>query len=337
MTGVLRRLAPLLGAILLFGGCGLPKAPTVPSDDPEFSQPQRVPEPAGVQQDPPQALRLMPGDRVTIQAFSVETTEYGAIQVDGAGRLHVPLSGDVPVGGLTLEEAEARVQEAMRSLDRVVRVALQLAEPGGQVATVVGAVADPGRITVVPGMRLADLMAEAGGPRVIEGEDDDIAIAADLQLARLRRGDEVVPVSLERAMEGDPRHNVFVHPGDHLFVPALRGNSVIVIGSVGAPGVMPYRTNIRLTEALARAGGIDERGDRADIHIVRGPLDNPRVFSASLRSIVDGNRPDIVLASGDVVYVTEEWTSHVGEVLERLGEFLSTPASIAAIAILATQ
>lgn len=288
-------------------------------------------------QDPPQQLRLMPGDVVRIQYYSVETTEIAGIVVDGAGNLHVPLVGDVPVGGLTLQLAEARVEESLRELDRVVRVAIHVMNPNGQTATVVGAVAEPGRIQLVPGTRLATLISDAGGPVVVEGDGDMPAIAADLARSRLTRNGEVLPVSIARALEGDPRHNVLIHPGDHLYVPIGRGNTITVLGSVGSAGVIPFRRGIRITEALARAGGLTTRGDRRDIHIVRGDLSAPLVYRANLREIVNGDRPDVVLAAGDVVYVTEEHLATYQEILGRLTTFLSDAGTIASIVFLANS
>lgn len=138
-------------------------------------------------------------------------------------------------------------------------------------------------------------------------------------------------------MEGDPRHNVRVRPGDYLHVPSARGHTITVLGAVGRPTVLSHRDGIRLTEVLARAGGVAERGDRTDVHIVRGELQSPLVYRASLRAIVNGNDHDVVLAAGDIVYVTEEWTNHVGEVLERIAGLLTDPATIALTAALLMQ
>ena len=326
-----------LASILLVVGCGFPTPPTLPVVDDGFSEPVDN-TPPGLEEDPAQPLRLLPGDIVRIDAFSAENTNYTGIVVDGTGKLHVPLAGDVSVGGLTLAEAESRVQEAMRALDRVVRVGLSITHYHGHRATVVGAVRTPGRVQLHPGMRLADLLAEAGGilttaPPAGPGSDPQMA---DLTAAQLMRGGEPLPVSLELALAGDPSHNVFVYPGDHLFVPVTRRNTVVVVGAVNSAGVFPYREGIRLTEAIARAGGLGEAGDRTQIRILRGSLQQPRVYEASLRSIMREGETDVVLAPGDVVYVTEEWTAHLGEVLARLGPLLTDPTTIA-LAILLSQ
>lgn len=309
--------------------------PIYPHQDPAFEQAERQ-EPAGVDSDPAEAMKVLPGDVILLRTFSAENTEYGGLVVDERGTLHVPLGGDVAVGGLTLTEAEERVQTALRRLDRVVRVGLAIIEPQGHMGSVIGAVTDPGRYVVYPGMRLADLLASAGGPRTTVESTGDAGPVADLAGARLVRGGETVDVSIRLALEGDPRHNVRVRAGDHLYVPMARENQVFVLGSVESAGVFAHRRGLRLTELLARAGGLDERGDRTHINIVRGSLEAPQVYTASLRAISRGSSPDVYMAPGDIVYVTEEWTAHVGEVLARLGPLLADPATIA-LAVLLTR
>lgn len=324
-------------ASVLLGGCvRLPTAPTLPSDEPAFVSVSNARE--GMDDVAPSPLTVLPGDVLSVRAFSAEEATYDGLVVDEEGNVHLPLVGAVLVGGQPLPEAESRIQQAMRQIDTVVRVALTIASPDGHHVTVLGAVRSPRRVLVRPGMRMTDLLAEVEGPAETT-ETPGIATGpvADLSGARLVRDGRTLPISLVRAMEGDPRHNVRVRPGDHLYVPNARDNAVVILGAVSGPRVIAHREGIRLTEALARAGGLAERGDRADIHIVRGPLEQPLVYRASLRAIVNGSRSDVVLASGDVVYVTEEWTAHVGEVVSRVASILTDPANIALTAFLLTR
>ncbi|MBO6934366.1 MAG: SLBB domain-containing protein [Deltaproteobacteria bacterium] len=323
------RLITIALALVTVAGCHRYDDPPIyPHQDPAFTQTQ-PPEPAGIDDDPAEAMKVLPGDVILLRTFSAENTEYGGLVVDEQGTLHVPLGGDVQVGGLTLTEAEERVQTALRRLDTVVRVGLAIIEPRGHMGSVVGAVGEPGRYIVYPGMRLADLLAAAGGPRTTVESVGDAGPIADIAGARLVRNGQTLDVSVRRALEGDPRHNVRVRAGDHLYVPMARENLVIVLGAVDSAGVFAHRQGLRLTEVLARSGGLNERGDRTHINIVRGSLEAPQVYTASLRAISRGSSPDVYLAAGDIIYVTEEWTAHVGEVLTRLGPLLADPATVA--------
>lgn len=332
----MRKVALLFSTLAVVGCHRFDPPPIFPADDSNFSQ-VTVPEAPGVDEDPAEPRRVLPGDVILLRAFSAENSEYAGLTVDDRGTLHVPLAGDVQVGGLTLSQAEERVQEAMRTLDRVVRVGLEITEAAGHMATVLGAVAEPGRVTVAPGMRLADLLAAVGGTNGTVETTGQTTPLADLHGARLVRGGQAVGVSVIKAMEGDPRHNIRIRPGDHVYIPMARGQIITVLGSVESAGIFAYRRGIRLSEVLARAGGLDERGDRTHINIVRGSLAAPLVYTSSLRSISRGDQPDVTLAAGDIVYVTEEWTAHVGEVLSRLSSLLADSATIAlAAAVIAS-
>jgi polysaccharide export outer membrane protein len=289
--------------------------------------------------DAPAPLAVLPGDVLSVTVISSESVTYEGLMVDELGRTHLPLAGTVEVGGRPLQEAEQRIEAAVRELDRVARVALRISTPSGHMATVLGAVESPGRVQVSPGMRVADLLASVGGSaQAAEAGQPEAAPIADLSAARLIRGGQALPISVERAVEGEPRHNVRIRPGDHLHVPFVRTSLVAVLGEVGEPTVLVHREGMRLSEVLARAGGLNERADRTDVHIVRGPLAQPLVYRTSFRAIANGNASDVVLAAGDVVYVTEEWTSHVGEVLSRISSLLTTPSTIAVTAaVFATQ
>ena len=133
-----------------------------------------------------------------------------------------------------------------------------------------------------------------------------------------------------KALEGDPLHNVFVHAGDHIYVPPSLGTNVTVLGQVGAPQLFPFRAGLRLTQTLALAGGVNVGGDKGDIRVIRGPLDKPPVYQASLRDIVDGESHDVLMQQGDIVFVTDDPIEDIGEVMALISPVLSLGLSSAA-------
>jgi polysaccharide export outer membrane protein len=331
----MRRYTAFLLAIALVSACArnrFPQAPTTPFDDPSFTAPEPIIIP-GLESDPPEALKLFPGDVVQLTTVSAQTQVYDGLIVDAMGQLHVPLAGDIQVGGLTLGQAEQAVEKGLRRYDRFVRTNLIITAPDGHFAVVVGAVTTPGRIKVSPGIRLADLLAQAGG--VLIGQSALIPMRlGDLDLARLVRDGETVPVSLPLAIEGDTKHNIRVHSGDQLFIPPITKNLLMVLGEVGRPQPMAYRQGIRLTEALARAGGINmSRGDRKDIRIVRGPLTEPRVYTTNLKALMAGEATDVELWPGDIIWVTKTWYASTADVMSGLSEIISLANTAAILAL----
>jgi polysaccharide biosynthesis/export protein len=331
----MRSLAALM---VLMAGCTaarLPDAPITPEDDPNFSAPEMELLP-GVESDEPEALRILPGDVVTLQTMSAETVEHEGLIVDERGLLHVPLVGDVEVGGLSLVEAERRIEEALHQYDAIVRANLVLSDPTGHQATVLGAVREPGRVPLLPGTRVADLLAAVGGPLIPASEQANAPIA-DLGGARVVRNGQALPVSIPLAMQGDPRHNIYARAGDHLYVPPHRGQSVTVLGEVNSPTMLGFYQGIRLTHALALAGGLGPDAHRRDVRVVRGPLRDPQVYHVSFRALVDGEGTDVELAAGDIVYVTRTGVANIRDVLGAIGPALATGQSVAIAFGLSTQ
>ena len=328
------RCLAIIGLVLLAFGCvknRLPDAPTEPLDDAEFSEPEPVSLP-GLDSDPAEPLKLLAGDVIQLTTVSANTRVYKGLIVDAKNQLHVPLAGDIVVGGLSLSEGEKRIEKALRRYEPYVRVNVIIEKATGHAATVLGAVKTPGRVTIHPGMRLADLFAAAGGPAIADSDREQTVIA-NLDAARLVREGKAVPVGLPEAIKGDPRHNIRVRAGDQLYVPPGTERLIMVIGDVNDPQPLAYRRGMRLSEALARAGGLSVRGDRNDIRIVRGPLRNPKVYVASVKDLVNNNTPDVVLAPGDIIYVTESWIASTGQLLNAIAPIISLAEAAAIVSL----
>jgi polysaccharide export outer membrane protein len=300
--------------------------PTYPVDDPDY-QPGGVAR-DGLVSDPAVPLVLLPGDTVTVRAMSSESTTYEGLVIDDEGKLHVPIAGPVHVSGLAPAQAERKVEEVMQKFDRFVKVSIVITGWGGHTATVIGAVGSEGQKAITPGMRLAELMAASGGPLRTSSDQGDLSYAADLESARLMRNGAPLPVSVRLALLGDPKHNVLIHPADQLFVPPGLGSRIAVLGTTGTGGIMiNYRPGMRVTEALATAGGFTIDSDDEDVRLVRGPLDKPLVYKYDFDALVTGRSGDVELAPGDVVFVSRHWVAAVGEIIERVAPLLAVIVS----------
>ena len=268
----------------------------------------------GLNEDTAPTFTLRPGDGVMVQAQTEPEPQTWEDMLDAEGKVHLSGIGSLRLSGLTLVQAEASVQTLARRRDRLASVALSLTRPDGQRATVLGAVTRQGSVAVRPNMRVSELIAASGGVLTAEEPTGAPVSLADLARAILTRDGRPVPIDVARAMQGDPRHDVFVHAGDHLFVPRLEPGSISIFGQVGAPGVVAHRSGLRMTEALALAGGITPGGDKSDIRLLRGPVAKPHAYRADISAVVYVTGPDVALQPGDVLFVTDDPIEDVGEV-----------------------
>lgn len=165
------------------------------------------------------------------------------------------------------------------------------------VVDVQGQVNKPGRILIQDGIQIGDALARAGGP-------DN---RADLsKLVIVRRGSE--PIEVNRAepfwrSAEETGGKFLLIDGDTLYVPPL--GVVEVQGQVNVPGSrIAMRDRIRVADAIARAGGADDRADLSELVITRA--DGERVEI----SIPDrfweepsGGETEHYLYDGDSLYV----------------------------------
>lgn len=320
--------------LVFISSCGcnsaLLAAPTWPSTADGYQDAPLI-TPPGLSVDPPPTHIILPGDALRLQIMSAESYAPAELWVSATGQIHVPFGGDVQVAGLELDAAEMRVQEAVRKFDKFARVALTADSFAGHRVIIHGAVDKPGIYEARPGIRIADVVALAGGIRMNE-TSGEILNMADIDAARVVRVGKTVPVSIKRALLGEILHNVYVRPGDIIYVPWVVSRQISVLGDVRNSRNVSFRDGLRLTEALAAAGGPARSADTADIRIVRGPLSHAKVYRANLDDVMNGTRTDIVLAPGDVIFVTEHWFATTTEVIQRLTPLLAAATVYSALA-----
>lgn len=292
----------------------------------------------GLADDGPKPEVLRPGDVIAIATQAADEQRRSSSTVDALGNLHVESKRDVHVAGLTLQQAERRITEALRKRDQFIQVELQYVQRAGQQISVVGAVKKPGRIQLQPAMRVADLLAAAGGVIMQESERSSVAFEwADVERSVVLRNGVALPISMREAMRDTPHHNVRVLPGDVLYVPFAGEHTVTVLGQVKGSLVLPHYQGMRLTEALSAAGGVTPDASKDDIRILRGPFERPDIYVASLADIADGDQHDVELAPGDTVFVQDSFLEDATEVVSVIFPFLSIALVVASTVLFFTQ
>lgn len=92
----------------------------------------------------------------------------------------------------------------------------------------------------------------------------------------------------------------YANPVMRVEVASYASRYVIVLGAVGSPGLVPINRAYRLSEIIARVGGV--RGDGAD-HIVVRPENGPeRKIQVRAMAMGDSSE-DPYVAAGDKIYV----------------------------------
>jgi polysaccharide export outer membrane protein len=282
--------------------------------------------------------RVGPGDvlsvtvydhpELTIPAGGERSAQEAGNQVDSDGMIFYPFIGKVEVAGMTLEAIRSMLARRLVAYIAEPQVDVTVAAFRSQKVYVSGAVEAPSNlpVTSVP-MTLVDALGQVGGAQE----------SANWHEVILTRDGVEQRLSLYALLrEGDQRQNRLLRDGDMLHVPSAANQAVAVMGQVGNPGNLPVgNERISLTDAIARAGGIDESSaEPTGIFVVRG---NPgatdtlaTVYQLDVSNAVAftlGNR--FTLQPEDVVYVTAAPLARWNRVISLLLPSISLPGTAA--------
>ena len=257
--------------------------------------------------------RIGPGDvlsiivydhpELTIPAGAERSAAESGNQVRNDGTIFYPFIGRVPVAGKTLDEVRELVSTRLAAYIFEPQVDVGVAAFRSQKVHVSGAVEQPGPvpITSVP-LTLGDAIGQVGGAR------DD----ANWHEVILTRDGEEQRLSLYALLrQGDQAQNRLLRDGDVLHVTSAENQAVAVMGQVQRPGNIALgNERLSLTDALARAGGVDEGiAQPSGIFVIRGQGEGSdrlaTVYQLDIRNATAFTLGShFPLQPQDVVYVT---------------------------------
>jgi polysaccharide biosynthesis/export protein len=180
--------------------------------------------------------------------------------VDSAGYITVPYAGAVKANGRTPSEIQQDIVKAIGNRAIEPQVVISLITQNTSLISVLGEVNRPSRLTAnAAGERVLDEIARAGGPK---GQGYETWVT--LERAGKRA---TVPFG---ALVYQPANNVWVHPGDTIYVYS-EPQIFLAFGASGAQGQFPFDMwKINLAQAMAKAGGLlDARAEPAGVYVYR--------------------------------------------------------------------
>jgi polysaccharide export outer membrane protein len=237
---------------------------------------------------------VSPGDLLELSVYGVPDLTQRA-RVDSDGEVNLALVNKVHLGGLHLDDAQAKIEEALRAGNFIKspHVTLLVTQYGSG-AEVMGEVARPGIYPVLGSRRLFDLLSEAGGTTSNAGRTVVIANRANqTQRTVLLTND------LQKVIDAD----VFVYQGETVFV--SRAGVFYVVGEVLQPSsfVMENKTEYTALRAIAMAHGATKFARLSQATIVRRNGDSVQQIPVALDKIAQSKAPDVKLLPEDIVYV----------------------------------
>ena len=149
--------------------------------------------------------------------------------------------------------------------------------------------------------------------------------SANLRGVRLLRGGKIAPVDIySLILDGKIEQNVWLRPGDTVFLPDNRTQNVFVFGAVNKPGPQPMpQGRMNLLEAIAAADPRTVGSDLENVRIIRSlTTTSGELLVVDLSKIRRGEVLPFQLMAGDVVYVPKNifgtWNDALAELLPTL-------------------
>ena len=248
--------------------------------------------------------RIGPKDLLDVKVLEIPELNVER-RVSGAGKIDLPMLGELPVAGLTAGEAAARLEGILREkyVNRA-NVSIEIKEYQDKPVSVLGAVARPGSLTVSGNWTLLQAISAAGG----------LTPQAGKRIYVLRRADNSLSDTLELSTDDLLRSasalwNVPIYPSDVVNVPAKTTVKVFCLGEVKAPGALEFDGNDPLTllAVIAKAGGLTDRASKTIRIQRRRPDGRSLELVAHYGRIVSGREPNPALEPDDVVIVKESF------------------------------
>lgn len=262
------------------------------------TQPQPSPVASGLLDAPivRSEYHLGPGDVIAVTILG-DYNQVHSVTVSPEGTALLPRIGVVPVLGLNLNEAEARVRAAVGRLYRNVGVQVNLARVRRFKVYVLGHVNDPGVREATAATRVSEiLMGEYDPERRIRNF-----------VVRRSSGEELQVDLVRFAQTGDLDANPVLLEGDVVIVPIV-DEIVQVLGRVRFPGDYEYLEGETLSDLLHVAnGGAGFPANAADsVRVVRVLPSGNRTMQILTRAdaLGDAGR-GFVMQPADAVMVAE--------------------------------
>nr|WP_304655458.1 polysaccharide biosynthesis/export family protein [Neorhizobium galegae] len=176
------------------------------------------------------------------------------------GTLSVPYANKVKAAGRPVDAVQLDIAERLANRAIEPQVVISTVTSRSMGTSVLGDVKQAKKIELSPaGDRIIDVISEAGG----------LSVPKEEATVTLQRRGRSVTVAY-RTLSEHPRENIYVQPGDTIFVDRNR-RTFLAFGLTGESGRFDFDdANLSLGEALAKAGGLlDDKAEPQSVLLYR--------------------------------------------------------------------
>lgn len=244
--------------------------------------------------------KIGPGDLLEVTVF--DTPELsGKARVSNAGEVSLPLVGMLHVNGMTTDQAQKLVANALisKQLVKDPQVSVFVAEYATQGVSVLGEVKHPGIFPSLGQHRLLDYISLAEGLTPMAGTSVTITPRGSAQPRTL---------TLPSISSPTPEQNPEILPGDTIFV--AKTGLVYVVGDVARPGgfALDHDQHLTVLQAIALAQGVNGTAAKSKARLIRKTATGSQEIPVNLAKIMHSGEGDLPLQDNDILFVPDSKT-----------------------------
>lgn len=243
--------------------------------------------------------RIGPGDVLSITVAGEPDLKGTKVKVSQEGTIELLyIEKSVKVAGLTEQQATELLRKEFTVILKEPQVTIFIEEYHAQMVSIAGAVNKPKQVALNREMRVYDLISDAGGLTDKAGNV--------IQLVRFRPTESMEIITLNDLIR-KPELNRLLRDGDLINVPEA-GIIYVTGNGVSKPGAFPLKEPVKLTAAIALAGGFTQDAKKKEVHLVRSNGPDQTAATETIINYADIEKDaskDIVLKPYDVVMIPE--------------------------------
>lgn len=238
------------------------------------------------------------GDILGVSIYPAEElSREVVVQLDGT--IPFPLIGSAKARGLTTKQLEVGLSQNLGRYISTPQVTVTPKQFSRKQIFITGEVKGVGAYNFKENLRLMEFISSIGG----------FTDSANRKEVKIYRGPptkrQIHTVDLEDIIKsGDFSRDFLLEPGDIIEV-SKGAAKVAILGDIRSAGYVDYKENMHLVELVSQAGGFNDSAKITEISIIHQSADNKPtgVTKVDLNKILSGKKKDVIIQSGDTVFI----------------------------------
>ena len=263
-----------------------------------------------------QEYRFGPGDIMDIMVWKRPEISQLGILVAPDGRIAIPKAGILQIGGMSITELTALLNNIFSQYYENLDVAIVVREFRNNKAFVLGRVSNPGVVNFPGKGTLLEALALAGGLPYSGTKETHLS-----RCAIIRGNDHVIWIDLRSLLDGgNMALNTRIQNNDVIFIPEADDEMVMVLGEVSKPGPVMVKPGLSLIDAVMQAGGYTKDADLDKVYLIRPSKHKGEVREIDVKEMLRSGHfaQNYLLQQDDIVYVSPHGMGKFNYFLEQL-------------------